>query len=134
MESTGSTTLSKGGDTNKKENTIPKDHFKYFPSIVDQGLDQKQNRKKLQTLFDKYLKPAQNEAKTLDIQKEWGKQFKDAITNIAKKDMFDETMFIMDTCIYYLYFDIITDKTKYPKSVPFVDLPIEMIEFLIKKV
>ena len=39
----------------------------------------------------------------------------------------------MDVVIYYLYHEIVTDRTKYPKSVPFVDLPIEMIEFLIKK-
>lgn len=39
----------------------------------------------------------------------------------------------MDIIIYYLYFDIVTDKAKYPKNVPFVDLPMEMIEFLIKK-
>ena len=42
-------------------------------------------------------------------------------------------MFLMDTIIYYLYHDIITDKSKYPKSVPFVDLPIEIIETLIKR-
>ena len=40
----------------------------------------------------------------------------------------------MDVIIYYLYYEIVNDKTKYPKAVPFVDLPIEMIEFLIKKV
>ena len=40
----------------------------------------------------------------------------------------------MDIVIYYLYHDIITDRSKYPKSVPFVDLPSEMVEFLIKKV
>jgi len=40
----------------------------------------------------------------------------------------------MDIIIYYLYYDIVTDRTKYPKAVPFVDLPIQMIEFLIKKV
>jgi hypothetical protein len=28
----------------------------------------------------------------------------------------------------------VSDKTKYPKSVPIVDLPYEMVEFLIKKV
>ena len=39
----------------------------------------------------------------------------------------------MDVIIYYLYYDIVTDRTKYPKSVPFIDLPIEMVEFLIKK-
>jgi len=39
----------------------------------------------------------------------------------------------MDIIVYYLYHDIITDKSKYPKSVPFVDLPYEMVEFLIKK-
>ncbi len=43
-------------------------------------------------------------------------------------------MFIMDVIIYYLYFELVNDRTKYPKAVPFVDLPIEMIEFLIKKV
>ena len=40
----------------------------------------------------------------------------------------------MDVVIYYLYYDIITSRSKYPKNVPFVDLPIEMIEFLIRKV
>ena len=50
------------------------------------------------------------------------------------KDMHDENMFIMDVIIYYLYYDIVSDKTKYPKSVPIVDLPYEMVEFLIKKV
>ena len=39
----------------------------------------------------------------------------------------------MDVIIYYLYHDIISDRTKYPKSIPFVDLPYEMVEFLIKK-
>ena len=39
----------------------------------------------------------------------------------------------MDVVIYYLYYDIICDKSKFPRCVPFVDLPIEMIEFLIKK-
>lgn len=48
--------------------------------------------------------------------------------------MHDEHMFIMDVIIYYLYYDIVSDKTKYPKSVPIVDLPYEMVEFLIKKV
>ena len=42
-------------------------------------------------------------------------------------------MFIMDVVIYYLYYDIVFDRQKFPKSVPFVDLPYEMIEFLIKK-
>jgi hypothetical protein len=66
--------------------------------------------------------------------KEWGRQFKEGIANIPKKDMTDEHMFIMDVIIYYLYYDIVSDKTKYPKSVPIVDLPYEMVEFLIKKV
>jgi len=39
----------------------------------------------------------------------------------------------MDVLIYYLYYDIVFDRTKYPKQVPFVDLPIEIIEYLIKK-
>ena len=69
MESTGSTT----SKADKKENTIPKDHFKFMPSINEQSLGEKQNRKKLQSLFDKYLKPQQNDMKSLDIQKEWGK-------------------------------------------------------------
>ena len=46
--------------------------------------------------------------------------------------MQEETMFIMDVIIYYLYYDIVHDKTKYPKNIPIVDLPCEMIEFLIK--
>lgn len=39
----------------------------------------------------------------------------------------------MDVIIYYLYYDIVNDKQKYPKAVPFVDLPYEMVDFLIKK-
>ena len=53
---------------------------------------------------------------------------------MPKRQLNDEIMFIMDVLIYYLYYDIVTDRTKYPKAVPFVDLPIQMIEFLIKKV
>ena len=52
---------------------------------------------------------------------------------MSKKDIADETAFIMDVIIYYLYHEIVTDRTKYPKAVPFVDLPLEMIEVLIKK-
>ena len=48
--------------------------------------------------------------------------------------MHDEMMFIMDIIIYYLYYDIISNKAKYPKNVPYIDLPIEMIEYLIKSV
>lgn len=40
---------------------------------------------------------------------------------------------MMDIFIYYLYHEIVNDRTKYPKAVPFVDLPYEMVEFLIKK-
>ena len=130
MESTGSTT----SKNEKRENAIPKDHHRYLQSIAEQGLGEKQNRKKLQTLFDRYLKPQQNESRTLDIQKEWGRQFKEGLANVPKRDLPDETNFITDVIIYYLYYDIITDRQKYPKSVPYVDLPIEMIEFLIKKV
>ena len=129
MESTGATP----SKIEKKENTVSKDHFKFFPSIGEQGLGEKQNRKKLQVLFDRYLKPQQNDAKTLDIQKEWGRQFKDGIACIPKKDLHDENMFIMDVFIYYLYHDIISDRTKYPKNVPYIDLPYEMVEYLIKR-
>lgn len=129
MESTGSTT----SKTDKKENTLKQDHFRFMPSIAEQGLGEKNNRKKLQALFDKYLKPQQNDSKTLDIQKEWGKQFKEGLSNVPKKDLNDEVAFIMDVIIYYLYYDIVNDKGKYPKSVPFIDLPYEMVEFLIKK-
>ena len=45
-----------------------------------------------------------------------------------------ESHFILDVIIYYLYYDIVLDKSKYPKAVPFVDLPIEIIDWLIKKV
>ena len=47
--------------------------------------------------------------------------------------MADETAFIMDVIIYYHYYEIVNDRNKYPKNVPFVDLPIEMIDYLIKK-
>jgi len=53
---------------------------------------------------------------------------------MAKKDINDETMFIVDMIIYYLYHEIVNDRSKYPKAVPFVDFPVEIIEFLIKKV
>ena len=45
MESTGSTT-SKA--TDKRENSVPKENYKYFPSIAEQGLyENKNNKKKL---------------------------------------------------------------------------------------
>ena len=37
--------------------------------------------------------------------------------------MVDEHNFIQDVIIYYLYYEIVSDKKKYPKNVPFVDLP-----------
>ena len=40
----------------------------------------------------------------------------------------------MDMIIYYLYHDIVNDRKKYPKSVPYVDLPLELIDYLLKKV
>ena len=39
----------------------------------------------------------------------------------------------MDVIIYYLYYEIVNDRSKYPKKVPFVDLPLEMIDYLIKR-
>ena len=129
MESTGSTT-SKAKDSDV---TIPKDHYKFFPSIAEQGLSDKANKKKLDGLCSKYLRPKQNDQKSLDIQKVWGSNFKDGLASMAKKDIESETAFIMDAIIYALYHEVVTDKSKYPKSVPFIDLPIEMIEYLIKK-
>ena len=55
------------------------------------------------------------------------------MASVSKKDMQDEVNFVIDVMIYYLYYDIVFDRQKYPKSVPLVDFPIEMIEFLIKK-
>ena len=54
MESTGSTS----SKIDKKENSIPKDMYKFIPCITEQGLGEKHQRIKLQRLFDKYLKPA----------------------------------------------------------------------------
>ena len=65
MESTGST-LSKV-DKDKNQITIPQDHYKFFPSIIERGLGEKTNRKKLYELFNKYLRPLQNDRKTIDI-------------------------------------------------------------------
>lgn len=55
------------------------------------------------------------------------------MATVSKKDMPDEINFCIDVMIYYLYYDIVFDRQKYPKSVPLVDFPIEMVEFLIKK-
>lgn len=50
----------------------------------------------------------------------------------------EECIFIMDVIIYNLYYDIVFDKTRYPnkdpKNPPYVNFPIEMIEYLIKRV
>ena len=56
------------------------------------------------------------------------------MASVSKKDMQDEINFVIDVMVYYLYYDIVFDRQKYPKAVPFVDFPIEMVEFLIKKV
>lgn len=53
MESTGSTT----SKSDRNENSLPKDMYRFIPSIGEQGLAEKSHRKKLQALFDKYLKP-----------------------------------------------------------------------------
>ena len=85
MDSTGSTTskepklgMAPKQEAGKKENSIPKEHWKYLPSIQEFGLSDKNNKKRLQYLFDSYLRPMQNESKTLEIAKEWGRQFKEA--------------------------------------------------------
>lgn len=64
MDSTGSTTskeqkmgLPAGSKDGKKENSIPKEHWKYLPSIQEFGLNDKNNKKRLQYLFDAYLRP-----------------------------------------------------------------------------
>ena len=62
MEGTGGTTEEK-----KSQNEIPKSMWKYLPSIHEQGLADKGNTKKRQSLFDSYLKPNQNDSKSLDI-------------------------------------------------------------------
>ena len=130
MEGTGGTSAPKGEKTG---NSIPKDNYRFIPAISEQGLGEKPQKKKLQMLFDYYLKPQQNESKTLDIQKQWGQKFKEGMASCSKKDLQDQQNFVIDVMIYYLYYDIVFDRQKYPKSVPLVDFPIEMIEFLIKK-
>ena len=44
MDSTGGSNPNKGV---KKENSIPLDHYKFFPSIGEQNLSDKANKKKL---------------------------------------------------------------------------------------
>jgi len=57
MDSTGSTPSIKG-DADKTKNMIPQDKWKFIPSIREQGLDDnKSNKKKLEGLFQSYLKP-----------------------------------------------------------------------------
>ena len=41
MDGTGATT----SKIDKKENTIPKDHFKFIPSVGEQGLGQSVSRR-----------------------------------------------------------------------------------------
>ena len=137
-DSTGSTT----SGTNTADKKLDQLVWKFLPSIDEQGLSNKSNRKKLQGLFNKYLKPEAGGAlKNVDVKMAWGSQFKESSQTIPKKDKSseknqstDETNFVMDVIIYYLYYDIVFDKAKYPKNVPIVDLPYEMVEFLIKKV
>ena len=110
MESTGgSGSVAIKGDKDSK-NSLPSDKWKYFPSIHEQGLGDKSQKKKLEGLFSSYLKPHQNESKSLDIQKEWGRQFKEALAGVPKKQIPEEVNFIMDVIIFYLYYDIVTDK------------------------
>ena len=52
-DSTGSTTSNK----ESVDKILPHAHWKFLPSIEEQGLGEKSNRKKLQVLFNKYLKP-----------------------------------------------------------------------------
>ena len=50
MESTGGTTANSKADTgigSDKSTSIPKDHYRFFPSISEQGLGEKTNRKRL---------------------------------------------------------------------------------------
>ena len=63
-DSTGGSTTSKSEVADKQ---LPSSQYKYFPSIEEQGLSEKSNKKKLQVLFNRYLKPEQNATKSLDI-------------------------------------------------------------------
>ena len=52
MDSTGGSTTAK-----KNSKVLKLDHWRYLPSIADQNLTDKNNKKKLFRLFDSYLKP-----------------------------------------------------------------------------
>ena len=68
-DSTGSTT-----SKNEKQNILPQDQWKYFPTIQEKGLSEAANRKRLQQLCDRYLKPKPTQGKDQSsIQAEWGK-------------------------------------------------------------
>ena len=65
----------------------------------------------------------------------WGKNFKVALEAMDPETKNEETMFIMDVVIYYHYYIfILEDQNNFTtKHVPNVDLPIEMIQFIIEK-
>jgi len=68
-DSTGSTT----SGTNTADKKLDQLVWKFLPSIDEQGLSNKANRKKLQTLFNKYLKPEAGGAlKNVDVKMAWG--------------------------------------------------------------
>lgn len=88
MDGTGSTTSKAKVEAGTgKEKSLPKEHWKYLHSIHEFQLAEKVNKKRLQYLFDAYLRPVQNESKSLDITKEWGRTFKEASSAIPKKLM-----------------------------------------------
>jgi hypothetical protein len=68
----GSTVKNAKGKENANSSSIPESAYKFFPTIQDQGLNEKANQEKLSGLFQKYLKP-QSSAKGGDIKKEWSK-------------------------------------------------------------
>lgn len=63
-DSTGGSTTSK---TDGADKLLPKSQWKYFPSIEEQALGESKKKERLQTLFNRYLKPDQNATKSLDI-------------------------------------------------------------------
>ena len=68
-DSTGSTTSASNTADKKLDQLV----WKFLPSIDEQGLSNKANRKKLQTLFNKYLKPeAGGTLKNVDVKMAWG--------------------------------------------------------------
>jgi hypothetical protein len=106
--------------------------YKYFPSIQQYRLHNKKER--LGKLFESYMRPAETSDQSeqeQELLQAWGSKLP-ALNDISPDNAALQRDFFADVLIFYLFYDIVNDKGKYPDNVPRVDLPQQLVNRAIK--